>query len=178
MPDTRISCAAKAKSPKFKRAAKPLPNGLTVRDEKSRRGPELENEERRQGKRRHHKAGSPNIELFVAQLWPATARAVSWPMSIDISYPLFRISVESGNCYLFYAFAKKGVSAANSMWTAWIIGTRHGAVCNWQKRQRRQDGFQRGTGDMIFGKEGLLHAIIGVLLALLILGFLYRMGID
>jgi hypothetical protein len=29
---------------------------------------------------------------------------------------------------------------------------------------------------MIFGKERLLHAIIGVLLALLILGFLYRMG--
>jgi hypothetical protein len=29
---------------------------------------------------------------------------------------------------------------------------------------------------MIFGKEGLLHAIIGVLLAILILGFLYRMG--
>jgi|GEM_PF-4136764 hypothetical protein len=29
---------------------------------------------------------------------------------------------------------------------------------------------------MIFEKEGLLHAIIGVLLALLILGFLYHMG--
>ena len=46
------------------------------------------------------------------------------------------------------------------------------------KKAARQDGFQRGIGDMIFGKEGLLHAIIGVLLALLILGFLYRMGID
>ncbi len=31
---------------------------------------------------------------------------------------------------------------------------------------------------MIFGKEHLLHAIIGALLALLILVFLYRMGLD
>jgi hypothetical protein len=32
--------------------------------------------------------------------------------------------------------------------------------------------------DMICGKEGLLHAIVVILLALLIFGFLYRMGLG
>jgi len=46
------------------------------------------------------------------------------------------------------------------------------------KRQRRLDSLIGIFECMVFGKENLLHAIIGALLALLILGFLYRMGLD